>query len=172
MQAVITIRPERSDDIHFTRNVNLLAFGRPVEANLVDELRRNGKLIVSLVAETESLVVGHIGFSVVASVNAPDVSIAGLAPVSVLPEFQRRSVGSMLVRQGIEQCRRIGVQAIVVIGHPDYYPRFDFRRASRFGLTCVYGAPDEAFMAMELVEGALSACCGMVHYQPEFNAFE
>ena len=167
-----TIRPERSDDFQFTRNVNRLAFGRAAKADLVDELRKNGKLIVSLIAETESLVVGHIAFSLVTSVSARDVSIAGLAPVSVLPEFQKTGIGSMLVRQGIEECRKLGVQAIVVIGHPDYYPRFQFRRASQFGLTCVYVAPDEAFMAMELVEGALSACRGMVHYQPEFDVFE
>jgi putative acetyltransferase len=169
---VTTIRPERADDLQFTRYVNLLAFGRPDEGILVDELRKNGKLIVSLIAEAESRVVGHIGFSFVTSIKAPDVSIAGLAPVAVLPTFQKRGIGSMLVGQGIEECRKLGVQAIVVIGHPDYYPRFGFRRAGQFGLTCVYDAPDEAFMAMELVEGALSVCRGLVCYQPEFDMFE
>jgi putative acetyltransferase len=170
--ATVIVRPEVLGDILPISKVNMLAFGQPTEGDLVNELRRNRKLLVSLVAERGGMIVGHIAFSVVIAVNAASEDLlAGLAPMAVLPEFQKQGIGSRLVLRGIEECRNLGVRGIVVLGHPDYYPRFGFQPASRFGLRCEYDAPDEAFMALELKTGAL-VNLGLVRYQPEFGSVE
>lgn len=162
------IRRESSEDVRAVQRVNLAAFGRADEANLVDALRERGAVIASLVAVESDQVVGHILFSP-ASVANSSLRIAGLGPMSVLPERQRAGVGSSLVRTGLEVCRREGLEALVVVGHPNYYPRFGFAPASRFGLTCEYDVPDEFFMAMELKQSALQDVGGLVRYQPEFS---
>ncbi len=164
------IRPENPEDIAAIRIVNERAFGRPAEANLVDALRRNGKATLSLVAEGDSQVVGHILFSPV-TIESGDEQFAGvgLAPMAVLPETQNRGVGSSLVKYGLDRCREARHQFVVVLGHPDYYPRFGFVPASRFGIRSEYDVADENFMAMELQMGALQAQAGIVRYQPEFN---
>jgi putative acetyltransferase len=93
----------------------------------------------------------------------------GLAPMAVLPELQRQGIGSLLVKTGLEACRKAGHKGVVVLGHPDYYPRFGFVPASKYGITCEYDAPDETFMAIELCQGALQGQAGIARYQPEFN---
>ena len=167
---MITIRAEQAGDVDAVRRVNELAFGRPEEAALVDALRRAADPHISLVAADGGRVVGHVFFSPV-SIEPGDSSVAamGLAPMAVLPEYQRRGVGSLLVREGLEECRRAGCVAVVVLGHPEYYPRFGFVPASRFGLRSEYPAPDEAFMALELAPGALAGRRGLVKYRPEFG---
>lgn len=165
---MITIRAERAGDVPAVRRLNELAFGQPEEAALVDALRAAADPHVSLVAADGDQIVGHIFFSPV-SIGPDDGAAMGLAPMAVLPERQRRGVGSMLVRAGLEECRRIGRDAVVVLGHPEYYPRFGFRRASRLGLRCEYAVPDEAFMAVELEPGALAGRRGLVRYRPEFG---
>ena len=167
---MITIRHEKPDDIPHIRHVNEQAFGRPAEANLVEALRVRGKAAVSLVAVQDGQVVGHILFSpVLIGSGENEFSAAGLAPMAVLPEFQRQSIGSLLVRGGLDECRKAGYGCIVVLGHPEYYPRFGFVPASRYGLKCEYRVPDEAFMAIELRVGALQGRYGTVRYQPEFD---
>ena len=167
---MIEIRAERAGDESAVRRVNELAFGRAGEADLVDALREAAGAQVSLVAADGGRIVGHILFSPV-SIEPEDSSFAasGLAPMAVLPEWQRRGVGSALVRAGLDECRRAGRNAVVVLGHPGYYPRFGFVAASRFGLRCEYPVPDEAFMAAELAPGALAGRGGLVKYRPEFN---
>ncbi|HLL77770.1 MAG TPA: N-acetyltransferase [Pyrinomonadaceae bacterium] len=167
---MITVRSEQAGDIDAVRRVNELAFGRPEEAALVEALRRAADPHVSLVAADGNRVVGHIFFSPVTIESGESTSAAmGLAPMAVVPEYQRRGVGSLLVREGLEECRRAGCDAVVVLGHPEYYPRFGFRPASRFGLRCEYTVPDEAFVALELVPGALAGRRGLVKYRPEFG---
>jgi len=164
------IRLERPEDVPAIRIVNERAFGSSSEADIVDALRRNGKATISLVAEDEGRVIGHILFSpVTVETGERELAGLGLAPVAVLPEFQNRGVGSSLVEQGIERCREAGHSFVVVLGHPHYYPRFGFTPASRFGIKCEYDVADENFMAMELREGALQNQAGMARYQPEFN---
>ena len=167
---MIEIRAERAEDVTAVRRVNELAFGQPGEASLVAALRAAARPHISLVAVEDGQVVGHIFFSPV-SIEPEDSSFKamGLAPMAVLPEYQRRGVGSALVRAGLNGCRRIGRTAVVVVGHPEYYPRFGFRPASRFGLRCEYPVPDEVFMAAELEPGALAGRRGLVKYRPEFN---
>ena len=111
--------------------------------------------------------VGHIAFSPVTI--EPAGSAIGLAPMAVLPAHQRRGIGGRLVREGLEQLRAAGHGAVVVLGHPEYYPRFGFTRASRFGLRCELDCPDEAFMALELVPGALANRAGLVRYRRELH---
>jgi len=164
------IRPEKPEDISAIRIVNGRAFGGAAEADLVDALRRNGKATISLVAEDGGRVVGHILFSpVTIETSEREIVGVGLAPMSVIPERQNQRIGSLLVEEGLRRCREAGHRFVVVLGHPGYYPRFGFVPASRFGIKSEYDVADEVFMVMELQEGALSGCAGVVKYQPEFN---
>ena len=166
---MIIIRAETADDIPAVRRVNELAFGQPDEADIVDALRANARPHISLVAVSEGQVVGHIFLSPV-TLEAEDSgsAILGLAPMAVLPEFQKQGVGSHLVREGLKECQRIGCDVVVVLGHPEYYPRFGFVPASQKGLRCEYPVPDEVFMVAELKPNALSGR-GLVRYRPEFG---
>ena len=163
------IRREIPGDAAGVREVNELAFEGPTEAGIVESLRTLAGTI-SLVAAAGSRMIGHIFFTPVEiEPVSSGTSVAGLGPMAVLPGDQRRGVGSALVRAGIDECRRQGYAAIVVLGHPAYYPRFGFRPAERWGLTCEYPAPPEAFMALELERGALGTQGGVVKYRPEFS---
>ena len=163
------IRSEHPDDVAAIRNVNERAFGSPGEAELVDMLRAANKVAVSLVAQRDDQVVGHILFSPITVANAPgSCRGVGLAPMSVLPEFQNTGIGSRLVREGLVACRQAGYEVVVVLGHINYYPRFGFARAKDFGLDNEYEAVD-AFMALELNKGALKEISGLVKFAPEFQ---
>jgi putative acetyltransferase len=169
---MLTIRPENVGDVAAVRAVHGAAFPTDAEARLVDRLRDGGQARVSLVAEVDGAVVGHILFSPVSVVTAAgDREGLGLAPLAVLPAHQRRGVGAALVRAGLEACRQQGCGFVVVLGHPEYYPRFGFRRADAVGLGNDYGA-DAAFMVVELQPGALPAGGGAVKYGPEFAEWE
>jgi putative acetyltransferase len=146
------------------------AFPTDAEARLVDLLRGSGQARVSLVAEVDGTVVGHVVFSPV-SVGGAQSGGLGLAPVAVVPAHQRRGVGSALIGEGLAVCRREGYPFVVLLGHPGYYPRFGFRRASELGLTNEYKA-DEAFMVLELRPGSLPREGGLVRYGPEFREFD
>ena len=165
-----TVRTEESDDADPVRSVNTRAFGRPDEAALVDALRGTPGAI-SLVATVDDRVVGHILFTPVA-IDGPSgpVPAAGLAPMAVLPERQRQGIGAALVGAGLDACRKRGYHAVVVLGHPRFYPRFGFTPAASMGLTCEWPVPPDAFMALELDAGALTGARGVVRYRPEFAA--
>ncbi|MEG3902933.1 N-acetyltransferase [Microcoleus sp. B4-C5] len=167
------IRTEKPEDVEAVRNVNIVAFGRENEANLVDRLRGIASTF-SFVAVESDRIVGHILFSpvVVAGKCSRNLSILGLAPVAVLPEYQRQGIGTLLIQEGLKECGRAGFQAVVVLGHPDFYPRFGFIPASRKNLGCEYDVPDEAFMVLELESGALQDCSGTVKYPSEFSLCE
>jgi putative acetyltransferase len=164
------IRQENPEDIAGIRHVNETAFGRLSEADLVDVLRRNGKIILSLVAEQDGQIMGHVLFSpVIIDSGINSSMVVGLAPLAVLPQYQKSGIGSLLVRQGLDQCRALGHDCVVVLGHPEYYPRFGFVSASHYGVKCEYHVPDEVFMLIELREGTMKGRAGVVKYQPEFN---
>jgi putative acetyltransferase len=136
----------------------------------VRELSAAGVSILSLVAEKDGHVVGHILFSpVTIEPFAGQVSAVGLAPMAVLPDQQGKGIGTRLVEEGLAELRRLGHDVVVVVGHPDYYPRFGFKRASLFGLRTEIDCPDEAFMAIELRPGALAGRGGRVRYRSEFG---
>ncbi|UQA57280.1 GNAT family N-acetyltransferase [Polyangium aurulentum] len=167
----VVLRPELPTDAPAVHRVNELAFGRVEEASLVDALRRADAVTLSLVAELEGRVVGHILFSPV-DIDRDDGrdSAVGLAPMAVLPEAQRHGIGSQLVRAGLDRLRAAGHGAVVVLGHTAFYPRFGFAPAARFGLRWEVPGHDEAFMAVELVPGFLGTRAGVVRYRPEFGA--
>lgn len=165
----MTIQKEQPENLAGIYAVVEQAFGGAAEADLVNLLRENGKAVISLVATADERIVGHILFSPVSleSCSQP-TAVIGLAPLAVLPELQKRGIGSRLTEAGLEECRRLGYDAVVVLGHPDYYPRFGFVPAVQYGLKSEYDVADEAFMILELREGALAGCSGTVKYQPEF----
>lgn len=165
------VREERPEDIAAIHRVNEAAFGQPGEAELVDALRQAGGVTLSLVALVDGEVIGHILFSPVVIQRSPQEVVAvGLAPMAVLPDFQKSGAGSELIRTALERLREAGHTAVVVLGHPTYYPRFGFQRASTVDLCWEHDAPDEAFMALELQPGALSGTQGIVSYRPEFDS--
>ena len=162
------VRPEGAPDFAAIRTVNREAFGTVAEADLVDALRANGDAALSLVAEDDSGVVGHILFShLPIRTTARDVAAVALAPMSVLPRWQRCGIGSALVWAGLDFCREAGREAVVVLGHPTYYPRFGFSAHLAGPLQAPFSGP--AFMALELVPGALNAG-GVVRYPGAFFA--
>jgi putative acetyltransferase len=120
------------------------------------------------VADDGGAIVGHILFSPVTVAVDSGGPVLGLAPLAVRPERQREGIGSQLVRAGLAAARERGAEAVVVVGHPGFYPRFGFVPASRFGLRCEYNVADEVFMALELVRDALTGTAGLVRYHPAF----
>ena len=165
------IRPERPQDYEGIHRVNRLAFGQENEARLVAALRQSDVFIpgLSLVAEEESEIIGHILFSrIQIREDTRSVQALALGPMCVLPERQRRGIGSALVEIGLEECAELGHRIVIVVGHPQFYPRFGFRPASESGIQAPFSVPSEAFMALALVPGALSWASGVVAYPPEF----
>ena len=136
---------------------------------MVDLLRSRGKATISLVAEDDEEILGHILFSPVSiDPPAPGWNALGLAPVALIPGRQRQGIGKALVSEGIERCRSIGGSVIAVLGDPAYYTQFGFTRAMDFGLGNEYQAGDE-FMVIELSPGVLENFTGMVTHAPEFR---
>ena len=166
----ITIRREGADDEPRVRRVHELAFCRSTEADLVDLVRGCCPEALSLVAESGNEVVGHALFTPVSSGYGRDlIQGMGLAPVAVLPRVQRRGIGSALIRAGIERLKGNGCPYIVVLGHPEYYPRFGFVPASRYGASCEWDVPDDSFMLLLLDETVEDCLRGTVAYRHEFS---
>jgi putative acetyltransferase len=163
------IRAEENKDQAAVHAVNASAFETPLEANLVDALRAQAEPVVSLVADDNGTIVGHIMFTPVSLSGHPGLKVMGLAPMAVAPEHQCKGIGSALVRAGLEQCRQLGFVAVVVLGHPEYYPRFGFSRSTRFGISSEYDVPEDVFMATELQTGALSGKAGTIKYHSAFG---
>lgn len=162
------IRAEEEQDRAAVRAVNVAAFPTSSEANLVDALREQAEPVVSLVADDNEAIVGHILFSPVRLSRHPDLKVMGLAPMAVAPEHQRKGIGSALVKAGLERCKQLGFVAVVVLGHPEYYPRFGFSPSRRFGIDSEYDVAEEVFMAMELQPAALAGKTGTVKYHAAF----
>lgn len=169
---MLNLRPERPADLAAIKHINDLAFGRAEESGLIDDLRQAGALTLSLVALADGELVGHLSFSPV-TVEAPTGAYPAqsLSTMAVLPERQKQGVGGRLVREGLMLLAGGGCQGLVVLGHPDYYPRFGFVRASSLGLRWEHEAPDEAFMALELTPGFFAGRGGVVRYHQAFDRF-
>ena len=166
----VVIREEAPNDANAIHALNVAAFKTDAEARLVTALRAHGRLTLSLVAVEDSLVVGHAAFSPV-TVSRPDGSVLagiGLGPMAVAPSLQRHGIGTRLARTGLERLRAAGHPFCVVLGHPDLYPRFGFKRASGYGIRWERDVPEEIFFALELAPGALEGVSGVVRYSPEF----
>lgn len=167
------IRAERAEDVSQVRAVNEAAFGRSTEADLVDTLRLACEDFVSLVAEDDTIV-GHILFTPVAIESGERRVVGmGLAPMAVLPARQRQGTGHDLVTRGLEILRDRGCPFVIVLGHPQYYPRFGFEPASAHGLTSQWeDVPDEAFMVLILDTDAMNGVTGVAKYRDEFSRGE
>ncbi len=163
---MIAIREEQSEDEAAVREVNRRAFGQDQEGAVVDALRSNGAVLISLVAIADERVVGHILYS---PARVGEVVGAALGPMAVLPEYQRQEIGRRLVEAGNERLRKNGCPYIIVLGHPAYYPRFGFERASARGITCEWNVPDEAFMVLVLDEASMAGAAGQAKYRDEFS---
>lgn len=172
---MIEYRSEKDADRAVIFEINRLAFGQENEACLVDMLRESENYVngLSLVAEKEGEVVGHILFTKI-SLEPPngDFVALALAPMAVRPDLQRQGIGSGLIIEGLKACEYRGYKAIIVIGHPNYYPRFGFSSARGKGLEAPFPVPEEAFMVLELVPGSLDGIDGIVKFPPEFAKVE
>ena len=167
---LLEIRPETPADIPGIRSLHGKAFGRGLEADLVDLLRAHHKAVLSLVAGQEEEVLGHVLFSeVTLEPPSKDLRGLGLGPVAVRPEFQGQGIGSRLIRASLSRCREQGYDFVVVLGDPAYYRRFRFQTAGDYALGNAYGA-DQEFMVLEFRPGALANARGRVEYAPEFKA--
>jgi len=168
------IRAEQHEDAGAIADVNRLAFGRDDEGNIVERIRAGDQYIpgLSLVAEENGRIVGHILFSrtTVTTVrgNAEHETLI-LGPIAVLPEHQGQGIGGKLVIDGLNRARDLGFDSVVLVGHPEYYPRFGFRRASMWGITCPFDVPDEACMAIELHDDALAGKAGVIQFPKAFG---
>jgi putative acetyltransferase len=164
----VIIRTEAKTDWSMIRQVNESAFGAAEEADLVAALREEGTVLLSLVGEVNGRIVGHVLFSRM-SIETPNGSVAAvaLAPMAVVPEYQRQGIGGKLIRYGLDRLRAAGERIVIVVGHPSYYPRFGFSAALARSLLTPF--PPEAIMALELSPGALDQVEGHVRYSRAFG---
>ena len=166
---MLVIRAESFQDRPLIDTLNREVFAGPIEADLIERLRAGGQVVSSLVAATDAGIVGHILFSDLdVRMDGRQVAAVALAPMAVTSGDQRRGIGSQLVRAGLDDVRRKGRTAVLVLGHPAYYPRFGFSPELARKLSSPYAGP--AFMALELVPGALAGKSGTARYADAFNA--
>jgi len=168
----LIVRQESEKDYHCITQCNDLAFKQKGEGTLVEAIRKNPKFIpeLSLVAEDDSEIIGHIlFFPIVIESEQNNFSSLSLAPMSVLPEYQNKGIGTELVRSGLEKARELGFESVMVLGHEKYYPRFGFKPASNWNIKSPFPVPDEAFMSIELIPDALIKVNGIVIYPKEYD---
>ena len=163
---VIEIREESPDDIAAIREVNRLAFGQGLEGQVVDALRANGGVVLSLVAVSDGKIVGHILYSpaVVGAFRG-----AALGPMAVLPDYQRQGLGSQLVTTGNRRIGEAGHPFVIVLGHPQFYPRFGFTPARARSIRCQWDVPDDVFMVLILDSTKTEGMTGLAQYRSEFS---
>lgn len=167
----LEIRDETPADARAVRQVIVAAFKGALEADLVERMRARRRVALALVATLGNAIAGHVMLTDV-QLRGPGLTPrgAGLAPLAVRPAMQRRGVGAALARAAIARARDAGYGFMVVLGDPAYYRRFGFVAGATLGLACELDAPPEAFMALELMPGALAGASGVVCYDKEFAA--
>jgi len=162
---LLEIREERADNVAAIREVNRRAFGSDTEARIVDALRANGALSLSLVAVRDGHVVGHIAYS---PVTVAGVTGAALGPMAVLPEHQRQGIGTRLVQEGNRELEERGCPFVVLVGHAGFYPRFGFAPARARGIESEWEVPDDSFFLLILDEATMRGVRGPARYRLEF----
>ena len=160
----MNIRKEEERDFEEIKKINDISFGGEFEGKLVANLRAGKNFILSLVAEKDGEIIGHIMYS---RIKIGGIDSTALAPVCVIPEYQNMGIGSRLIEKSLEMLKNMGEKSVIVLGHDKYYPKFGFETASKYGIKCPYDVPDEAFMALELEKDSLKS--GMVEYGEEFS---
>jgi putative acetyltransferase len=167
---MIRVRYETPEDVPLTLSVIMQTFKRDAEARLADKLRRSCTDHLSLVAEDNGIIVGHIMFTPVHIKNDKIIQGMGLAPMAVIPSRQCRGIGKLLVHTGLKILKERCCPFVIVLGHPDYYPRFGFQSASRLNIKSQWvDVPDEAFMILVLNEKAMKDVSGIARFRDEFN---
>jgi predicted N-acetyltransferase YhbS len=167
----IKIRSEEKEDYNEIRIINELAFNQKNEGKLVDDLRKKSDYnhLLSLVAETKGKIVGHILFYPIKIKNETDEFIVlSLAPMAVHPDFQNKGIGSKLVKRGLEAVKETGYDSVIVVGHPNYYPRFGFSPANKWNIKLPIECPDDVFLAIELEKDSLKNVSGLVEFPKEY----
>ena len=163
---MMEIRDETPEDRDAIREVNARAFGQDLEGRLVDALRANDGVVLSLVATLQGEIVGHILYS---PASISDVAGAALGPMAVVPECQRQGIGTQLVEAGNRRLKAAGCPFIVVVGHAEFYPRFGFTPARPLGITCDWDVPDDVFMLAVLDSWKMTGVSGRAVYRHEFS---
>ena len=164
--AACEIRPERPSDLLAIRGVHRRAFGQDQEANIVDALRANGAMLVSLVATLDGDIVAHVAYSP-ASIDSVDG--AALGPIAVAPEHQKQGIGGRLIESGNRTLAATSCPFVIVLGYPTYYSRFGFVPARSRGISCEWDVPDDVFMVLALDEGRMQGVSGLARYRHEFS---
>ena len=168
---MFSTRAEKREDVPGICLIHEKAFRATQEADVINKLRSNCHELLSLVALHEDKLVGHILFSP-ATIEGDHGVLEGmgLAPMAVLPDYQRKGIGSKLVRSGMDILEKNFCPFIIVLGHPHYYPRFGFETASKYGIRCQWeGVPEEAFMILWLDKSKKKGVLGIAKYHEEFN---
>lgn len=175
----VIIREERQKDFEKINQVVKAAFKNVEQTDhtehlLVERLRKSQAYIpaLSLVAQTpQGEIVGHLLLSKAHIINgSQSFEVLALAPLSVAPAFQRNSIGSKLIEAAHQRAKKLGYAAIVLLGHKDYYPRFGYKKASLFGVSFPFNAPDDCCMVAELRKNALRGISGVVCYSQAFSS--
>ena len=174
----LIIRQEQVEDYKSTENVVKLAFANAEhsdkkEHKLVSRIRKFNAFIpkLSLVATNNdnNEILGHILLSKIKIVRDNQIAESlALAPISVLPEYQNKGIGGLLITEALKEAKELGFNSVVVLGHPEYYPKFGFKKASLWKIEAPFEVPDEAFMAIELTENTLNRVSGVVEYPSVF----
>ncbi|GAB6930052.1 N-acetyltransferase [Paenibacillus sp. JCM 10914] len=172
----MNIRTETNQDMERVQHLLLQAFPGQAEARLVEELRKDPQFVpeLSIVAEENGIIKGHILLSQGQLLDGHQThAVAALAPLAVLPKYQRQGIGGLLVEEGKRRCASLGYPLVFLFGHPTYYPRFGFEQARRYGLDIKqFTVSDEVFMVAELKSGALEKLQGEFRYPPAFENLE
>lgn len=173
------IRQEQESDYATTEKIVEIAFASAVQSdqnehNLVSQIRQIDSFIpeLSLVAvnEENNEILGHILLSKVLIGNGDNhkTESLALAPVSVLPNFQNKGIRKSLIQKALAEAKKLGYQSVVVLGHPQYYPIFGFRKSSLWQIKAPFEVPEEALMAIELQKGSLDHAAGVIEYPSVF----
>lgn len=167
----MNIRAEKWEDEEEIYQINQLAFNGHDEGKLVDNIRSTDAFIpeLSLIAEKNNIIVGHILFSHIHIMSRKEWPSLALAPMAVLPAYQKKGVGTALIQEGLKRARAMGFPSVIVLGHKDYYPKFGFEKASKWGIKCPFKVADENFMAKELFTAALDGKPGTIRYSEVFG---
>lgn len=170
----LIIRQENKADYKNVYELNTLAFEEKEEAVLVDLLRKNEEFIpqLSLVALLNDEIVGHILFTKIKIIddNGNEHESLSLAPMAVLPKYQKKGIGGKLINKGLSTAAKLKFKSVIVLGHENYYPKFGFEPTTKWKITAPFDVPTNAFMGLELVKDSLNNVSGIVKYPEEFDA--